>query len=85
MEATAVEATLFIPLIILATTQLIKKAIPSVQGWLTIIVALLLGVLVAVVDTKIGVVPDINVAQGIVLGLGAIGISVAANKAGGQE
>lgn len=85
MEATAVEATLFIPLIILATTQLIKKAIPSVQGWLTIIVALLLGVLVAFVDTKIGVVPDINVAQGIVLGLGAIGISVAANKAGGQE
>lgn len=84
MEATAVEATLFIPLIILATTQLIKKAIPSVQGWLTIIVALLLGILVAVVDTEIGVV-DINVAQGIVLGLGAIGLSVVANKAGGQE
>ena len=77
-----VEAFIFIPLIILALTQLIKMAIPQVAGWLTIIVAVLLGILISLIDTFIGVV-DVTIAQGIVFALEAIGISVIANKAGG--
>lgn len=77
-----VQAALFIPLLILALTQLIKMAFPQITGWLTVVVALVVGVVVAMVDTNIGVA-DITVAQGIVYALGAIGISVAFSKAGG--
>ena len=77
-----VEATLFIPLLIVALTQLIKMAIPTVAGWLTVIVALIVGIVVAVIDQFIGVT-DISIAQGLVFSLGAIGISVVAAKAGG--
>lgn len=79
-----VEATLFIPLMILAATQLIKKLVPTVEGWLTIIVAFAVGVVIALVDTHIGV-RDISVSQGLVYSLGAIGLNVLANKAGGKE
>lgn len=79
-----VEATLFIPLMILAATQLVKMLIPTVSGWLTIIVAFVVGVVIALVDTHIGVT-NITVAQGLVYSLGAIGLSVVANKAGGKE
>jgi hypothetical protein len=77
-----VQATLFIPLLIVAVTQIIKMFVPAVNGAVTIVVALALGALVALVDTHIGVA-DINVAQGIVLGLGAVGVTVLASKAGG--
>lgn len=76
----AVQASLFVPLLIIAATQIIKMVLPTVQGWVTIIVALLLGVLVATLDTHIGVT-DISIAQGIVFGLEAVGISVAFSKA----
>ena len=79
-----VQASLFIPLLILAATQLIKKLLPTVQGWLTVFVALALGVVVALVDTQIGVA-NISVAQGIVMALEAIGLSILAKKAGGTE
>lgn len=77
-----VQASLFIPLLILAVTQLIKMAVPAVKGWVTIVVALVVGVVVALIDTNIGVA-DITIAQGLVYALGAIGISVVASKAGG--
>lgn len=76
-----IEASIFIPLLILAVTQLIKRAFPNVVGWLTIIVAFLVGIVVALADTHIGIA-DITVAQGLIYALGAIGISVVANKAG---
>lgn len=79
-----VDAALLIPLVILAITQILKQAVPTIQDWLTIIVALLVGVVIALFDGPLGVA-DINIAQGIVFALGAIGISVAANKAGGRE
>lgn len=78
-----VEATLFISLVIVAATQLIKMAAPTVVSWLTIIVALVIGVAIALIDTYIGVT-DISVAQGIVAAFGAIGLSTLANKAGGS-
>lgn len=72
----------FLGVIILAATQLIKMAAPQVQGWLTIIVAVLLGIVVALVDVLIGL-PDITVAQGIYSALFAIGVASAATKAAG--
>jgi len=77
-----ISAVIFIPLMIIAVTQIVKMFVPAVKDGWTIVVALAVGVLVALVDTKIGVV-DVNVAQGLVLGLAAVGISVGAAKAGG--
>jgi hypothetical protein len=77
-----VQASLFIPLLIVAIVQLVKMALPTVTGWLTVVVALVVGVVVALIDTNIGV-QNITVAQGIVYALGAIGISTAFSKAGG--
>lgn len=77
-----VSATLFVPFLIIAATQVIKMFVPKVNGGVTILVALVLGVLVALVDTHIGVT-DISIAVGLVLAGAAVGISVTANKAGG--
>lgn len=77
-----VQASIFIPLLIVAVTQLIKMALPTVKGWLTVVVALVIGIAVALLDTSIGV-QNITVAQGIVYALGAIGITTVFSKAGG--
>jgi hypothetical protein len=77
-----VEATIFIPLLIIAVTQMVKMALPQVTGFLTILVAFVVGVVVALVDKEIGVV-DVTIAQGLVLALGAVGITAIAAKAGG--
>lgn len=77
-----VEATLFIPLIIIAVTQMIKMALPQITGFVTILVALGVGVGTALVDTNIGV-QDVTIGQGLVLALGAVGITAIAAKAGG--
>lgn len=76
-----VPAIVFVPLIIIAVTQMIKMASPLVKGWLTVGVALVLGALLALVDIHIGM-QDITVAQGVVMGLGAVGITTATSKAG---
>lgn len=77
-----VEAAIFIPLVIIAVTQMIKMALPQISGFVTVLVALAVGIVVALVDTFIGV-RDITVAEGLVLALGAIGITALASKAGG--
>lgn len=77
-----VEATLFIPLVIIAITQMVKMGFPQINGFLTIVVAFVVGIVVALIDESIGV-SDITIAQGLVYALGAIGITVAASKAGG--
>lgn len=77
-----VEAALFISLIIIAITQMVKMAFPQVTGFLTILVAFVVGIIVAVVDRSIGVT-DITIAQGIVGALQAIGLTAAFAKAGG--
>lgn len=76
------DAIVFIGLVIVAITQIIKMFVPAVNGGVTVIVALVIGVLVALVDQFIGVV-DITIAQGIVAALSAIGLSSLAGKAGG--
>jgi hypothetical protein len=77
-----VDAIVFIPLVIIAVTQMVKMAFPQITGFLTIVVAFIVGVVVALVDRSIGVT-DITVAQGLVYALGAIGITAVAAKAGG--
>lgn len=77
-----VDATILIGLLIIAVTQLIKAEVPAVKGRITVAVALLVGVLVAIVDTHIGV-GDITIAQGLVIALGGVGGVVLASKAGG--
>jgi hypothetical protein len=77
-----VSALVFVPLVIIAITQMVKMALPQVSGFVTILIAVVVGVVVALLDTSIGVT-DISVAQGIFLGLTAVGITTAASKAGG--
>lgn len=77
-----VDAAIFIPLVIVAVTQMVKMAFPQITGFLTIVVAFAVGVVVALIDRSIGVT-DITVAQGLVDALGAIGIATLASKAGG--
>lgn len=77
------DAVVFLSVVILALTQLVKMALPErVQGWITIIIAFALGILIALIDTFIGVA-DVSIAEGIYASLGAIGISAAFSKAGG--
>lgn len=74
-----VEATLFIGTVIIALTQIVKHLVPSVSGIWTIIVAALVGAIVALVDQFIGVT-DITVAQGLMTGLGAAGVVYTAGR-----
>lgn len=78
-----VEATLFIPLIIVAITQMIKMIFPQVTGFLTIMVAFAVGIVVALIDVHIGV-ENISVAAGLICALGAIGLTTVAGKASNQ-
>ena len=77
-----VEASLFIPLVIIAVTQMVKMAMPSIAGFVTVLVALGVGLVVALVDVSIGVA-DISIAEGLMSALGAIGVTALAAKAGG--
>jgi hypothetical protein len=77
------DAVLFLSVVIIAITQMVKMALPEqVHGWITIIIAFVVGVLVALFAPVIGVA-DTTIAQGIVAALGAIGITSAFSKAGG--
>lgn len=77
-----IEAALLIGAAIAGATEAVKNLMPTkVHGIVTIVVALLVGVLVAVLDTKIGVV-DISIAQGIMLALSAIGVVGTVKKIG---
>lgn len=74
-----VDSVVFIGTVIIALTQLVKFFAPKVNGGVTIIVAALVGALVAVVDTAIGV-GDISIAQGLMTGLASSGVVTVATK-----
>lgn len=77
-----IEAALLIGAAIAGATEAVKNLMPTkVHGIVTVVVALLVGVLVAILDTKIGVV-DISIAQGIMLALSAIGVVGTVKKIG---
>lgn len=72
-----IEGSVFIGLIIVALTEVVKRLVPQVDGILTIIVSMVVGLVVALIDTEIGVA-DLSIAQGIMAGLAASGtVSVA--------
>lgn len=73
------ESIVLIGAIIIAITQAIKFLSPKVTGIVTVVVALIVGVAVALVDVHIGV-KDITVAQGILIALGAIGVHTTASS-----
>lgn len=77
-----VEAAIFVPLIIVAITQMVKMALPKIEGFVTVIIAFVVGIVVALVDGPIGVT-DITIAQGLVFALEAVGVTAIASKAGG--
>lgn len=77
-----VDATIFIPLVIIAVTQMIKMALPQISGFVTILVAFGVGIVIALVDTAIGV-RDVSIAEGLISALGAVGVTALASKAGG--
>jgi hypothetical protein len=77
-----IEGVLFIGAVVAGVTQLAKfirdKAWDRVG---TVVIAVCVGILVALVDTEIGVV-DLTVAQGIMIAFGAVGVVGTAEKIG---
>lgn len=76
-----IEGAIFLGAVIIAATQLVKYVFPQVHDAWTIVVAVALGILVALVDKEIGVV-DLTVAQGIMLALAAVGVHSTARQVG---
>lgn len=77
-----IEGAVFIGLVVVALVQLVKCV--RVKDWdsvVTILSGAILGALVGIFDTRIGVV-DISVAQGIMVGLGAVGGHTVARQIG---
>lgn len=74
-----VEAPIFIGFAIAGITQFIKLVAPRVSGAMTIVVAAVVGAVIAMIDVQIGVV-DISIAQGIMLGLAAAGVVATASR-----
>lgn len=64
---------LFIGTAIAGLTQFIKLVVPQVSGAVTIAVSAAVGLLVALLDTQLGVTL-LTPAQGITAGLGAAGV-----------
>jgi hypothetical protein len=77
-----IEGALFIGTVIVAVTQFVKLVTPEwFSGAYTIVVAVAVGILIALVDVSIGVA-DITVAQGILVALGSSGVVTTAEKIG---
>lgn len=77
------ESIIFISVVIIALTQMVKMALPErVHGFITILIALVVGVVVSMLAEPLGLA-TVSIAEGIVGALGAIGITTATSKAGG--
>lgn len=77
-----IQGAIFIGAIIIAVTQFIKIITPSqVDSKWTIPIAVAIGILVALLDTHIGIA-DITVAQGILIALGAVGVHTTVSQIG---
>lgn len=72
-----IDSAILIGAIIIAITQALKFLSPKISGIVTMVVAVLVGILIACVDTNIGLA-NITVAQGILIALGAIGVHTTA-------
>ena len=82
-----VDSNILIALVIIAVTQMVKMVSPRVAGWVTILVAFVVAVVISVLSFAlpgdvIGIA-HVSIGGAIVSALTAIGITVAASKAGG--
>lgn len=82
-----VDPTLLIALVIIALTQMVKLAFPQINGWLTIFIAFVVGILISVLSfvlpTEVIGIERLSIGGALIASLTAIGITVAAGKAGG--
>lgn len=76
-----IEGSIFIGAIVVALIDAIKDLAPRVTGAVTVLVAGLVGGLIALVDKEIGVF-DITFAAGVLIGLAAAGTVGVARKIG---
>lgn len=74
-----IDSVLFIGTVIIAITEVIKYLAPNVRGAITIGVAALVGIVVSLIDVYVGI-GDISIAQGLMTGLGAAGVTAVAAK-----
>ena len=75
------DSVIFIGAGIIAVTQFVKSLVPNINGAYTIAVAVVVGVLVSVFDTQIGIV-DVTLAQGILTALASVGVHTTASRIG---
>lgn len=82
-----VDATVLIPLVIIAITQMIKMASPKVTGWVTILIAFVVAIVVSllsfVLPTEVLGIPHVSIGGALISALSAVGVTVLASKAGG--
>lgn len=73
-----IDSTVLIGAIIIAFTEAIKRLSATVQGVITMVVAVVVGIVVAALSSHIGLAA-ITVAQGILIALGSIGVHTVAS------
>lgn len=73
MNLETISGALFIGAVIIAVTQAIKYVAPKVNGAVTIVIAVCVGIIIAAIDTNIGV-ENLTIAQGIMTALAAVGV-----------
>jgi hypothetical protein len=81
------DATILIPLVIIAITQMVKMASPKVGGWVTILIAFAVAIVVSllsfILPTEVLGIAHISIGGAVISALGAVGVTVLASKAGG--
>lgn len=82
-----VDATILIPLVIIAITQMIKMASPKVNGWITILIAFVVAIVISVLSfvlpTEILGIAHVSIGGALISAFSAVGVTVLASKAGG--
>jgi high-affinity Fe2+/Pb2+ permease len=73
-----IDSAVFIGAMIIAIVEAIKAVVPGVSGAITTLVAIVVGALVAVFATHIGL-PSITIVQGIVTALASVGVHTVAS------
>lgn len=76
----ALSSVVIVGLIVVGVVDAVKDLSPRVHGFITVVVAALVGLLWALVDGHLGFVPDLTIAQGISAGLVASGAAGLAKK-----
>lgn len=74
-----IDSAIFIGAIIIAITQAFKLLSPKVSGIITMVVAVVVGIIVAAISTPIGLT-HISIAQGILIALGSVGVHTVASS-----